>query len=162
MRNILKILFLTLAPLFFFGCSDDDKKQEEVQQICYPTNISMIVNGEFIEMAVMGRGLMLTPNGYILDMNFEYYLAEPNSVIHIRIELPYNKTGKDILNIFKFSTSTESGSSSVDLSNGEFTSEVISNNKNCFYCKFSGTLTKNGKTFEISEGVISYTYEEPF
>lgn len=162
MRNIKKILFLTLAPLFFYGCSDDDKKQEEVQQICYPTNVSMILNGEFIEMEALGRGITLTQNGYILDLNFGHYKSDPTKEVAISIELPYQKLGKNLLTNLSFHYYLGNEYFSGNITHGTVNSEVISNTNKCFYMTFSATFTNNNKTYEIKDGIIKYTYQEPF
>lgn len=162
MKNKLKILLLAVAPLLFCGCSDDDQKQEEIQQTCYPTSISMTINGEFIEMDAMGRGITLTQNGYILDLNFGHYKSDPTKEVAISMVLPYQKLGKNLLSNFSFHYYFGNEYFSGNIKHGTVNSEVISNTNKCFYMTFSATLTNNNKTYEIKDGIIKYTYEEPF
>lgn len=162
MRNKLKILFLAVAPLFFYGCSDDDQKKEEVNQICYPTYIEMTINGEPIQMEAMGRGIMLTQNGYILDLGFGHYKSDPTKEVAVSIELPYKKLGKNLLTNFSFHYYLGNEYFSGNITHGVVNSEVISNTNKCFYMTFSATLTNNDKIYEIKDGIIKYTYEEPF
>lgn len=156
------LLFLSiLSAALFFSCSDDDKNNAPVQT-CYPTHIEMKVNGEFIEMDAMGRGIMLTQNGYVLDLNFGHYKSDPTKEVTIYIELPYQKTGKNLLTDFNFRYYFGDEYFTADINQGDVISEVISNTNKCFYMIFTATLTKNNKTYQITDGIVKYTYEEPF
>lgn len=162
MRNNYSILFIFLVlSLLLSNCSDDDKIKD-VEQTCYPTHIEMKVNGEFIEMNATARGITLTENGYVLELNFGHYKSDPTKEAAIYIKLPYQKLGENLLTDFSFHYYFGDEYFLGNITHGKVNSEVISNTNKCFYMTFSTTLVNGTKTYEITDGIIKYTYEEPF
>ena len=161
MKNIHYLILSFLFSISFFSCSDDDNIKD-VEQICYPTHIEMKVNGEFIEMEALGRGITLTQNGYVLELNFGHYKSDPTKEAAIYIKLPYQKLGENLLTDFSFHYYFGNEYFLGNITHGNINSEVISNTNKCFYMTFSTTLVNGTKTYEITDGIIKYTYEEPF
>lgn len=151
-------IVLFFSCLSFFSC---DKNENEPN--CIPTNVSMSVNGELQTFQALGRGINITNNGYVLSLN----LDRRNNEIPLReqtfyIQLPYKKTGKNIIKSCDYHQYINGILLDGDLVNSDFKSDVIVNRNTCFYATFSGKLIDGNKEVTITDGKISYTYENPF
>jgi hypothetical protein len=78
------------------------------------------------------------------------------------LHLPYKATGQNIIEQFIYSQYKDNTLFRGDFLEGELQSNVITNTKNCFRMTFSGKLSDANQEVVITEGKISYTYEEPF
>ena len=158
MRNLKIYLLSFFSCLLLQSCDKDDKVPD-----CIATNVSMIVNGELQTFQALGRGIDLTNDGYVLSLN----LDRRNNEILLReqtfyIQLPYKKTGKNIIKNCDYHQYVNGISLDGDLVNSDFQSDVIINRNTCFYATFSAKLKDGNKEVIITDGKISYTYENPF
>ncbi len=150
-------VLIILLSIVFTACSDDDKGP-----VCLETNITMKINGESQSFEASGYGIILTQNGYILDIHSGRYSNTPYSEQSFSILLPYKKTGVNVIEQFIYHQYMDNISFDGDFMNGEFESNVITNNKSCFYATFSGKLNDGNQEVIITEGKLSYKYENPF
>ncbi len=158
MKNLLsiKVVFIFLV-LFLYSCSKDDEPT-----VCLPTAVNLTINGEKQSFQAIGRGIDLRQNGYELHLNLGRYSLEPYREQTIYIQLPYKKTGKNSIEVFQYHQYINQISFSGDFLNGDFESNVITNTSTCFYATFSGTLSDGNQQIVITEGSLSYKYEESF
>ncbi len=151
------IIFIVLA-FILISCDKEVKEPD-----CITTNVSMLINGELKTFQAQGRGIELTNNGYILSLNLD---GGSNDPIYreqsFYIQLPYKKTGKNIIKSCNYHQYINSISLDGDLVNSDFQSEVIINQNTCFYATFSAKLKDGNQEVIITDGKISYTYENPF
>jgi hypothetical protein len=149
----------TLLFLLFFGllaCS------EEEEQTCRVTNVTMTVNGEVQTFQAIGRGISLRQSGYELQLNFYRGSSSPFREQSIAMKLPYKKTGNNIIEQFIYNQYIDNVAFSGDFVEGELQSKVITNTSKCFYATFSGQLNDGNQVVVITDGSISYEYEESF
>jgi len=153
MKKSIQILVVFLFAIIA-SCSDDDDKN----QSCRETNVTMKVNGELQTFQALGYG----QNGYVLHLNIDRRSDSPFAEQGVAIILPYKKTGRNIIQNFIYHQSKDGVSFDGDFINGELESNVITNTKNCFYATFSGKLSDGNQEIIITEGSMSYQYETPF
>lgn len=158
MKNKIKNLTVLLIVFACFSCNKDENEPD-----CHATNVSMLVNGELQTFQAQGRGIDLTNNGYILSLN----LDRRDNDVQLReqtfyIQLPYKKTGKNIIQKCLYHQYINGIPLDGDLVNSDFKSEVIMNRSTCFYATFSGKLNDGNQEVIITDGVVSYQYETPF
>lgn len=158
--KILNILFLS-AIITFSSCNKDDGDKDETAS-CQETEITMKVNGELLTFYAYGRGLDLRADDYELSLNFGRDQQNPVEEQRLNLYLPYKATGENIIEQFQYSQYINKTFFSGDFVNGELQSKVITNTENCFRMTFSGKLSDGTQEVVITEGKISYTYDEPF
>ena len=122
----------------------------------------MIINGEFQTFFAFGRGIDLRDDGYELQLNLDRGIAEPYSEQGIAVILPYKKTGENIIEQFIYHQYRDGVLFDGDFLNGEFQSNVITNTNKCFYATFSGKLSNGTQEIIITDGKLSFTYNQPF
>lgn len=150
---------LILLMINFMSCSNDDDVN---QQICLETNVTIRVDGEVQTFQAIGRGIDLRENGYELSINLDRRSNDPFREQGIAIILPYKMTGENIFEQFIYHQYIDSTPFDGDFLNGEFQSNVITNTNKCFYATFSGKLSDGNQEIIITEGKLSYEYENPF
>lgn len=157
MKKITFKTILTLLIVSLFSCSNDDN-----EQVCLETNVTMNVNGESQSFQAIGRGIDLRENGYQLHLNLDRRSNDPFREQGIAIILPYKKKGKNIIEQFIYHQYINGISFDGDFLDGEFESNVITNTSKCFYATFSGVLNDGNQEVIITNGSLSYEYEESF
>ncbi|MFV0571059.1 MAG: hypothetical protein ACK5M1_01335 [Xanthomarina gelatinilytica] len=150
------LLILILSTLY--SCSNDDDNEQQ----CMETNVTMTVNGESQTFQAIGRGIDLRQNGYELHLNLDRRNTDPFREQGIVIILPYKKTGENIIEQFIYHQYIDNTPFNGDFLDGEFQSNVITNTNKCFYATFSGILNNGNQEVIITEGKLSYEYEKPF
>jgi hypothetical protein len=151
--NTTALLILTILGLV--SCSNDD------EQVCMVTNITMTINGETQSFQAYGRGISLRQNGYELELNLSRRVGT-FSEQDVLLVLPYKKTGNNVIEHFFYSHNINNTTFEGDFMDGEFQSKVLTNTSNCFYATFSGKLNDNNQEIIITDGILSYEYEESF
>jgi len=158
--KILNLFFLLLV-MATFSCNRDNDNQEENLN-CKPTSISMVVNGKPHTFQAIGYGIDLRSEGYVLHLNGDKRSNNPLSEQGIAVILPYKKTGKNVIDKFIYHQYVNNVSFDGDFTDGVFQSNVIINRNSCFYATFSGKLNDGKQEIIITDGIISYQYEDPF
>ena len=158
MKNTTYKTILTFLIVCLFSCSNDDDKE----QVCLETNVTMNVNGESQSFQAIGRGIDLRENGYELHLNLDRRSNDPFREQGIAIILPYKKIGENIIEQFIYHQYIDGIAFDGDFLDGEFESNVITNTSKCFYATFSGVLNDGNQEVIITNGSLSYEYEEPF
>lgn len=158
MKKITYKTILTLLIVCLFSCSNDDDNEQD----CMETNVTMNVNGESQSFQAIGRGIDLRENGYELSLNLDRRSNDPFREQGITIILPYKKNGENIIEQFIYHQYIDGISFDGDFLNGEFESNVITNTSKCFSATFSGVLNDGNQEVIITNGNLSYEYEEPF
>lgn len=159
-KPIMKFIF-AFVSITLIACSHDNN-QEVVSQ-CTPTNVSMVVNGELQTFQAYGRGIDIAENGYILSINIDRRNFGSTNEQGVYLQLPYKRTGKNLIEHFIYHQYVDNVVLDGDfVTDGNFTSEILVNRETCFLATFSGTLTDGNQEVEITNGVLSYTYETPF
>ncbi|RZK04901.1 MAG: hypothetical protein EOO46_16245 [Flavobacterium sp.] len=155
--HFLLILFVSIS-FILSSCSDDDAPEIP----CSPTKLTMKVNGEASEQVAGGRGIdwHWTRKIHILHLNF-YTDIHTQGLSSLSISLPFKKTGKNIIEQFGFNEIVDGEFVFRNLIGEDFETEVIINRSTCFYATFSGKFVLNGQEIEITDGIVSYEYEEP-
>lgn len=100
----MKYNLLTLITLFAIvfttsSCSNDD----DDNQPCYATDVTMTINGEVQSFQAIGRGIDIREDGYELHLNFYRSSSNPFSEQNITIKLPYKARGENIFEAFLYS-----------------------------------------------------------
>ena len=158
MKNFLSITLLCIfLSVNFYSCSDDDK-----EIVCSQTNVTITINDEVKNFQAIGRGIDLRANGYELQINLYRSESDPFIEESISIKLPYKRTGENIIEQFQYNQYMNGVFFSGDFLNGEFQSNVISNTNKCFSATFSGVLSDDNQEVIITDGQITYQYDEPF
>ena len=154
--KIVRFLLVSFA-LILISCNEDDPVQT-----CQPTSIIIKVNGEQINNSYIAQSLDLTADGYKLSLGFGESTSGPNAIQqNISITLPYKKKGENVFERFIYQRYLDGVEFEADLVGGNFENEVLSNNRSCFSCTFSGSVM-NGDEEIIIEGSVSVEYEEPY
>ena len=153
---------LSLVLLFVLIISSLSCTKDENPPSCQPTNVTMKINGETFTYQAIGRGISLKSWGYELQLNFYRGTNQPFTESGISLKLPFQATGKNIIQQFEYSQSVEQVYFIGDFTTGALESNVVMNTNNCFYATFSGNLNDGNQEIVITEGVISVEYEEPF
>lgn len=148
------LLLATGMPLLV-SCSKDD-----ATPACKPTNVTMKVNGELQSFQATGRGYDFGTLSIVLDRRSAN--SNPFWEQGVSIELPYKKTGDNLIAHFYYHQYFNRVGFDGDFADGTFTSKVLVNTNTCFYAEFSGKLSDGNQEVIITEGKLSYTYEEPF
>lgn len=163
MKSKMKILnvFFSLLVILTFSCNKDDDNHEDILN-CQPTNISMVVNGKPQTFQALGYGIDLMSEGYVLHLNGDRRSNDPFREQGIAVILPYKKTGKNVIKEFIYHQYIDNVSFDGDFTDGEFQCDVIINRNSCFYATFSGKLNDGNQEVIITDGIISYQYNEPF
>ena len=156
--KILKVFFVLLV-FTTFSCNKDDG---DAPLNCKPTNISMVVNGKPQTFQAIGYGIDLWPQGYVLHLNADRRSNDPLREQGIAIVLPYKKTGKNVIDKFLYHQYIDNVSFYGDFTDGVFQCDVKINRNSCFYATFSGKLSDGNQEITITDGIISYQYEDPF
>lgn len=151
-------ILLFLLTLGLTSCSKDD----DSQQVCMETSVTMTVNGELQEFQALGRGIDLRQNGYLLQLNLDRRSTDRSREQTMVIRLPYKKTGENIIEEFLYRQYINGISFSGDLINEDFQSHVTTNTRNCFYATFSGKISDGNQEVIFSDGIVSFKYEPPF
>ncbi|MDR6763879.1 hypothetical protein J2Y38_004103 [Flavobacterium sp. 2755] len=154
-------LFFSLLAIVAFSCNKDDDNKERALD-CQPTNISMKINGELQTFQAIGYGIDLISEGYVLHLNGARRSNDPLKEQGIAIILPYKKTGQNVIKNFFYHQYINEVSFDGDFTEGEFQCNVKINRKSCFLATFSGKLSDGKQEVIITDGIISYQYEDPF
>lgn len=157
MKN--KIIY-SLLFLILLSCSKDDDNQT-----CVDADSTMVINGELQTFQTLGYGIdlvSLNPISHELQINLYRSSTGSFNEQNIYFILPYKKTGKNKITEFHYSESSISQNFEGDFINGEFECNVKSNSRKCFYATVSGKLVIGNQTVEITDGIISVVYDEPF
>ncbi|RZJ50155.1 MAG: hypothetical protein EOO44_16935 [Flavobacterium sp.] len=158
--KILNVFFSILVITVFSCNKDDDNHKDKLD--CKPTTISMVVNGKPQTFQALGYGIDLSSKGYVLHLNGDQRSNDPLQERGIAVILPYKKTGKNIIDEFNYHQYINSVSFDGDFTDGIFECNVIINRNSCFYATFSGTLNDGKQEIIITDGIISYQYNDPF
>lgn len=153
-------LFFSLLVIVAFSCNKDDNKEDILN--CQPTNISMVVNGQPQTFQALGYGIDLRSEGYVLHLNGDRRSNDPLREQGIAVILPYKKTGKNVIEKFLYHQYINNVSFDGDFTDGEFQCDVKINRNSCFYATFSGKLSDGKQEVIITDGIISYQYNDPF
>ncbi len=157
----IKNLFCLFFVIVSFSCNKDDDNKEVILD-CQPTKITMVVNGETQTFQALGYGIDLTSEGYVLHLNGDRRSNDPFREQGIAIILPYKKTGQNVIKNFFYHQYINNASFDGDFTEGEFQCNVKINRKSCFLATFSGKLNDGKQEVIITDGVISYQYEDAF
>ncbi|CAM3610118.1 Lipoprotein [Flavobacterium chungbukense] len=157
--KIQNLLFLLLV-IVTFSCNKDENREEVLN--CKPTSISMVVNGKPQTFQALGYGIDLRSEGYELHLNGDRRSNDPFREQGIAVILPYKKTGKNIIQKFLYHQYIDNVSFDGDFIKGEFECDVIINRNSCFYATFSGKLNDGNQEVMITDGIISYQYDDAF
>lgn len=159
MKNPLFIKGLLIILLITFNaCSSDDDNVP----VCYDTNPVITINGQVQAFQAIGRGIDIRPIGYELSINLDRRHNMPYREQSVSIKLPYKQTGENIIEAFNYSQYIDDISFSGDFLDGEFQSNVITNTNECIYATFSGVLSDGNQEITITNGILKYTYQNPF
>ena len=129
---------------------------------CQPTNISMVVNGKPQTFQALGYGIDLRSEGYVLHLNGDRRSSDPLREQGIAIILPYKKTGENVIEKFIYHQYIDNIAFDGDFTDEEFKCNVMINRNSCFFATFSGKLNNGNQEVIITDGIISYQYNEPF
>ncbi len=157
-KPFFQTLLLAICITLAVACSKEDNETNA----CRPTNVTMKVNGELQSFQAMGRGIDMGGSGYTLSLVLDRREMDTFREQGVAISLPYKKTGDHVIEHFNYHQYINSTSFDGDFINGDFTSKVITNTRTCFYAEFSGKLSDGNQEVIITEGKLSYEYEEPF
>ncbi|WP_299254035.1 hypothetical protein [uncultured Lacinutrix sp.] len=157
------LLIILISFLLLNSCSDDD---DDAIQTCPQTEIaSMKINGELKQFEINGRGIDLDNDGsgHTLSLWLFTGVFQPQQDSYaVTIELPYKKTGTNIIEGFNYFRVQNATSTEGDFVEGEFKSKVIVNTNSCFSASFSGHAIIDGNEIVITEGIVKHVYDEPF
>ena len=137
-------------------------KKNENQPACQPLKVSMVVNGDLQTFEVLGYGIDLTSKGHVLHLNLDRREYTPLREQTVFMTLPYKKTGKNVIDEFFYRQYINKVTFQGSFLEGEFESNVVTNNKYCIYATFSGKLSDGNQEVIITDGVVSYSYDTPF
>jgi len=154
-----KILSFLLIITLLFSCNNDDTEET----VCSGTHITLTINGEKQYFQAVGRGITLTNNGYVLEINLHRsigYLTSYSEQIYL--SLPYKQTGENIIEEFKYLKQAQNEVIQGDFLDYTFNSFVTTNTATCFEASFSGVLNDGVNEVIITDGYIRYKYEDPF
>lgn len=156
------VMFLTCL-LLLYSCSKD--AESEAPSCPQTENISMRINGEEKQFEIQGWGISLDNDGTghtleLLIVSGVYYPSQDSYAISI--ELPYKKTGDNLIEEFNYFRVKDTTSARGDFDPGNLQSSVNINSNTCISLSFSGTAIIDGKKIIISEGVIEHVYRDAF
>jgi len=154
------VLFLS-ALLFISSCADDDDKMSCPAVV----KVSAKVNGETVVFQALGRAIDFIGNGdgHTLTLHLISGVYSPQQDSYdIQIMLPYKKTGKNVVEGIRYFRVQNQTSTQILLSQSQIQSKVRINRNTCVSLEFSGTGSVDGTSVTISDGLLEYTYEEPF
>jgi len=154
---IFKNLVLFLFAFAMLSCSDDDNELP-----CEATEISMKINGVLHTFDPLGYGIDMIEGGHRLQLNFYRNTPEPFTERNLVLAMLYKQTGHNVVDELLLSGVINGDYVETDLVNADFTSDVFINRATCFYATFSGKIVQGGETLTITDGKISYQYEDPF
>ncbi len=160
MKKLNKILIVFFSLFILISCSEEEK----MPNCSLVEKISMKINGELKEFEYRGRGIVLIKEGtYILDFSISAGVFNPiQDSYGLYLELPYKKTGTDLIQKFSYSRIKDTDSIDVDfIQDGELESEITVNTNSCLGIKFSGRVMINNQEVIITDGVINHIYDEP-
>ncbi|MEM0543317.1 hypothetical protein WFZ85_11880 [Flavobacterium sp. j3] len=80
----------------------------------------------------------------------------------IILELPYKKTGTNVVEAFKYFRVANGNSFQGDFALSELETKVTVNTNTCFSATFSGRATIGNSEVIITEGIIMHVYTDPF
>ena len=155
MKKVL-VIFLLISII---SCSSDDN---EVEEVCMETNVTMTIDGEIQNFQAVGRGISLRSNGYELSINLDRRSNNPFREQGVAIILPYKKTGENIIEKFIYHQYIENIAFDGDFIDGTLYSSVITNTNKCIHITFHGSLVVDNQEVIIENGDLSYKYEDPF
>lgn len=158
--SIFKLLLISTL-LSFTSCSEDDVKNDEYAG-CLETEVRMIVDGEQQIFYTSGRGIDSRTDGYELQISIARDQQDPFAEQNIGIYLPYKATGENIVERFTYFEYKNNTLFSGDFVSGALESNVLTNTKYCFVMTFSGKLSDGNREVIITNGKISYMYEQAF
>ena len=76
--------------------------------------------------------------------------------------MPYKKTGHNVIDELLFIQYKDGNYIEGDLVNNDFHSDVMINRSTCFYATFSGKIDNDEEQIVITDGKLSWEYDEPF
>jgi hypothetical protein len=158
----MKHLLLNLSTLFLIAITTSSCSNDDDNQPCYATDVTMTINGEFQSFQAYGRGIDIREGGYELQLNFYRGSNNPFSEQNLTVKLPYKARGENIFEGFLYSQYTNDTPFEGDFLDGELQSQVITNTSTCFYATFSGTLSDGNQEIVITDGELKYEYEDSF
>lgn len=161
MKNLQYLVLFFTGLLILNSCSED----HEADPCPKAEIISMKINGELKQFVVNGRGIDLDSDGSGHTLTlwlFSGVLQPQQDSYAITLKLPYEKTGTNIIEEFRYFRVHNGNSAKGYFSDGEFQSEILSNTSSCFSATFSGRTMVDGNEIVITEGVIDHVYDEPF
>lgn len=155
-------LICMLLLVLLFSCHSDDDTHDTPD--CYPTFVSMKINGQSQTFLAVGYGISMNAGGgYTLGLNLDQSESVGSSNHRaISIRLPYKLTGVNAIQHFEYISYWNDVAFHGDFTDGVFTSNVIINKNTCFLATFSGTLSDGNQQITITDGVLSYLYPDPF
>ncbi|MBY8962870.1 hypothetical protein KJK34_08925 [Flavobacterium sp. D11R37] len=119
----------------------------------------MKINGELKTFTTGGREISIIWGTGQYDLSLLFYGSTQGT---LRLEMIYKETGNNVIDLLKLGNFDEAHTGMYELVNDDFESNVLVNRSECFYATFSGKINANGEELIITEGVISYEYDEPF
>lgn len=157
LKNYATLLFLILLSTTL-SCSKDDESVEP----CHATQITIKINGELHTFTPAGRGIDIIweTGGYDLMLRFYGSIDRANE--NLGLDMIYKKTGYNVIDKLRLTLDDGEHVGVYNLVNDDFESDVIINRSECFYATFSGKINDDGEELIITDGIISYEYDEPF
>lgn len=162
MKNPHSSLLILICIFLLSSCS---KEEEEVLPCASSENISMKINGEFMEFQIMGWGIDWDrpDGGHTLFLMIASGTFSPQQdSYYITLKLPYKQTGENIIEKFNYVRNENAPSVEGDFVHGNLQSKVTVNTRNCFRATFSGSAIIDGKEIIITEGIFDHVYVDPF
>lgn len=126
------------------------------------TRVTMEINGEIQNFQAIGRGIDLRENGLELQLNLDRRSNNPFRQQTVSVILPYRTTGENTITEFYYNQNIDNTEFSGDFTDGSLKSNVLTNNRYCFYATFSGSLSDGIQELVIRDGELSFEYEIPF
>ncbi|MEM5564296.1 hypothetical protein WNY78_04245 [Psychroserpens sp. AS72] len=150
----MKKILIVLAALVLTSCGNDDDSPS-CNVVDSVANIT--IDGNEIQFVKYGYGLHLLPSGRH-ELDFFYNSVDDSAGYHsyLKITILFKDTGENVITQLIYNSDAV-----IIFSEGDFSSQVISNNPYCFEANFSGSIQTDEGLLTISEGYASFVYDEP-
>ncbi len=154
LKIAIRALLLCVFSGAIFSCSEDDSPPS-----CRATEISMKINGELHTFTTAGRGIDIIWETGQYDFDLDFY-GDPED--YLSLNMLYKKTGHNVIDELTLSRFDEAHNGEYSLISDDFDSHVRINRSSCFYATFSGKFMADGEEMTVTDGIISWEYDEPF
>jgi hypothetical protein len=153
-------LFLVLlCSSLFMSCGNDDDSPsfnivDTSADVTIDTNLTQFTKGGYALDLLASRKHRLVLHCNLVNASHGHYGS-------MQITTLFRDTVIDMTSRCSHNLFSEKGAIQVDFTEGDFSSQVISNNPNCFQASFSGSIETDDGLITISEGNASFVYDEP-